>query len=296
MTTLFCSAASLDVLLKCSDLGRVKTIITFDPVEDEILDKFRQKGLSVELYSHILKKYERSDIRTKPKILKPEDVVAFCYTSGTTGAPKGAMHSQKNFAAYAGVLKNNPQLGVSEGDTHLSYLPLAHVLENICVLAMLVFGGRICCYSGDVKNLKNDLELVKPSIFVSVPRLYNRFYDAIKEKFEKTEGWSKTVLDKALSSKMETVHTTGGYTHRLYDKVVFNNTKQLFGGQCRLLASGSAPLNPEVQSFMKVIACVPFLQGYGPTESTGVNFLSAAIDPQVGHVGGPTVTITLFSP
>lgn len=69
---------------------------------------------------------------------------------------------------------------------HLSYLPLAHILENICVLAMLVYGGRIIPFGGDVRNLKNDLELVRPTFFMSVPRLYNRFYDAVKDKFNKT--------------------------------------------------------------------------------------------------------------
>lgn len=60
---------------------------------------------------------------------------------------------------------------------------------------------------------------------MSVPRLYNRFYEGVKDKFNKTQGWSKTILDKALESKMYWVHQTGDYTNRLYDKIVFNKTK-----------------------------------------------------------------------
>lgn len=160
---------------------------------------------------------------------------------------------------------------------------------------MLVYGGRIVPFGGDVRNLKNDLELVRPTFFMSVPRLYNRFYDAVKDKFNKTEGWSKTILDKALSVKLNNVHSNGGYTHKLYDRLVFNKTKQLFGGRCRFLASGSAPLTPEVHSFMKVIGCCPLMEGYGQTESTGGSFITEPRDRNVGHVGGPTVNILSFS-
>lgn len=66
---------------------------------------------------------------------------------------------------------------------HLSYLPLAHILENIGVLAIFVYGGTVVPFSGDIKNLKIDIELVRPTFFLSVPRLYNRFYDAVKKKF-----------------------------------------------------------------------------------------------------------------
>jgi long-chain acyl-CoA synthetase len=154
---------------------------------------------------------------------------------------------------------------------------------------MFVYGARICPFSGDIKNVKDDLSLVKPTFFMSVPRLYNRFYDAVRDKFNKTEGWKKGLLDKALESKLHTVRETGQYTHMIYDRLVFNKTKELFGGNCRFMASGSAPLTPEVHSFMKVIGCAPLMEGYGQTESTGFSFMSSASDPQVGHVGGPSV-------
>lgn len=173
----------------------------------------------------MIEKYLTSDVKTEVVIHKPDDVVTFCYTSGTTGPPKGAMLSQKNFSSFAAILKNFEVLEFSQNDTHLSYLPLAHILENICVLAMFVFGGRICPFSGDVKNIKSDIEAVKPTFFMSVPRLYNRFYDAVKDKFDKTEGLKKTLLDRALNAKMNSVKSNGKYTHMVYDKVVFNKTK-----------------------------------------------------------------------
>lgn len=154
------------------------------------------------------------------------------------------MLTQRNFAAYTAVLLHNPDFQMSEHDTHLSYLPLAHVLEAVCALAMFAFGGRICAFSGDIKNIKDDLAAVKPTYFMSVPRLYNRFYDAVKDKFSKTEGFKKTLLDKALETKLANVKHDGSYSHMIYDKIVFNKTKELFGGNCRWMGSGSAPLSP----------------------------------------------------
>ncbi len=97
------------------------------------------------------------------------------------------------------------------------------------------------------------------------------------------------MVDRALKVKLENAQTTGGYTHKIYDNLVFNKTKEAFGGRIRIMISGSAPLLPNVHAFMKVIACAPLIEGYGQTESTGASFVSAGTDPLCGHVGGPTV-------
>jgi long-chain acyl-CoA synthetase len=96
------------------------------------------------------------------------------------------MLSSRNFAAFTGVLKSSKSFHFNDDDVHLSYLPLAHVFENVCVIGIFTFGGRIIAFGGDVRKLRDDLALVKPTFFMSVPRLYNRFADAIKDKFNKT--------------------------------------------------------------------------------------------------------------
>ncbi len=88
---------------------------------------------------------------------------------------------------------------------------------------------------------------------------------------------------------------TGSYTHTVYDRVFFAKTKQALGGRCRLMISGSAPLLPEVQHFLKVVLCAPLVEGYGQTESTGAMLFSLAHDPAVKMVGGPVVNYSLFS-
>jgi long-chain acyl-CoA synthetase len=86
-----------------------------------------------------------------------------------------------------------------------------------------------------------------------VPRLYTKFYDAINGKFEKTEGIAKILVDRALETKIHNVEATGVFHHQIYDRLVFNKTKQALGGHIKTMISGSAPLLPRVHSFMKVI-------------------------------------------
>jgi long-chain acyl-CoA synthetase len=84
-----------------------------------------------------------------------------------------------------------------------------------------------------------------------VPRLYTKFYDAINGKFEKTEGIAKILVDRALETKIHNVEATGVFHHQIYDRLVFNKTKQALGGHIKTMISGSAPLLPRVHSFMK---------------------------------------------
>ena len=137
--------------------------------------------------------------------------------------------------------------------------------------------------------------LVKPTLFVSVPRLYTRFYDAIRKKFDDLQGMTKTALNYGLAIKLKNASTNGGFSHKVYDPLFFNKTKAALGGRVRLMISGSAPILPEVQKFMKVVMAAPFLEGYGQTESTGATFATEPLDPLVGHIGGPAVIFFLFS-
>jgi long-chain acyl-CoA synthetase len=134
--------------------------------------------------------------------VKPEDCLTFSYTSGTTGPPKGAMVSQKNFCSFMAAEKCNPDTCFNSDDVVLSYLPLPHILEREFDYAVWHKGGRVVYFSGDVQKLKDDLTIVKPTVFLSVPRLFSRFYDVLKQKFAELQGWTKTALDYALKTKL----------------------------------------------------------------------------------------------
>lgn len=151
----------------------------------------------------------------------------------------------------------------------------------------MAFGGTICFYSGDVMKIKDDLMLCKPTIFVSVPRLYHRLYSAIKDKLDSLTGFKKTLADKALSGKMYYLKNGGYVEHRLWDKLVFNKTKEAFGGRVRFMVSASAPISNEILDFLKVVVCCPIVQAYGQTENTGAATITHINDGESGHVGGP---------
>ena len=219
------------------------------------------------------------------------DCLTFSYTSGTTGPPKGAMISHKNMASFCAAVCFNKDTGFCQTDVALSYLPLPHILEREFLASLIYAGATIVFYSGDVAKLKDDLALVKPTIFLSVPRLFSRFYDVLTAKFKEVQGYTKSALDYAVKTKLHNVTTSGQYTHRIYDPIFFNKTKQALGGKCRLMVSGSAPLLPDVQNFLKICMCCPLLEGYGQTENTGAGFITDASDPLTRQVGGPIVII-----
>ena len=86
-------------------------------------------------------------------------------------------------------------------------------------------GGTVIYFSGDVQKLKDDLAVVKPTIFLSVPRLFSRFYDVLKQKFAELQGFTKTALEYALKTKLENLEKNGGWSHRIYDRIFFAKTK-----------------------------------------------------------------------
>jgi long-chain acyl-CoA synthetase len=292
--TCFCSKQSAEIMLRTKNLHNVKNVVCFDHIPEEMVEEFKKKGVKVYFLEELIQKGDHSAHRQKYVDPKPDDVLTFCYTSGTTGPPKGAMLSHKNISSFCAVLKTNRDCDFQPNDSYLSYLPLAHVLERLALFAVSCFGCSIAYYSGDVQKINLDLAVVKPTFFVSVPRLFNRIHEAVESKFSKVTGWKKTLLEKGLSTKIANLEKSGTVTHPVFDRLIFKNTKEAFGGNVRLMISGSAPLLPHVENFIKVISSSILLEGYGQTESTGASFVTNSNDPTCGHVGGPTVTTLCY--
>ncbi len=104
-------------------------------------------------------------------------------------------------------------------------------------------------FSGDIAKIKDGFALVRPAVFACFPRLFTKFYDVMQAKFKEVQGYTKTALDYAINAKIQTVKTTGVFTHQLYDKIFFIKTKMALGGRCRFMLSGGAPILPEVNNF-----------------------------------------------
>ena len=152
-------------------------------------------------------------------------------------------------------------------DVYLSYLPLAHMMERGVVQLIIMHGGSIGMYNGNPLRIKSDMETLKPTVFSSVPRLYNRLYQAINHRFSQVSAVRKSVVGQALASKIHYYETTGALTHNLWDKLVFSSVKDSVGGNVRLMLTGSAPISPDVLKFLRICFCCPIIEGYGQTEN-----------------------------
>lgn len=186
LKTLFVNDGAIKALRKTKDLDKLEHLISFDPIDTESLQYFSEKGISLTSYCDLIASGQSKlvDYNDAKYQVSQDDCVTFSYTSGTTGPPKGAMISNKNFASFCGSVINNKDTGFNKNDTALSYLPLPHILEREFLYSMFCVGAAIVYYSGDVAKIKDDLALVKPTIFVSVPRLFSRFYDVLQAKFK----------------------------------------------------------------------------------------------------------------
>jgi long-chain acyl-CoA synthetase len=147
-------------------------------------------------------------------------------------------------------------------------------------------------YSGDpLKLIKEDLPILKPTLFASVPRIFNRVYGMLQEKVKELTGCKGWLVNKAVAEKTATLQATGATTHCCYDKLVFKKFKQVLGGNVRVMITGSAPISPDVLDFLKIAFCCPIVEGYGMTETSAGSFTTLVGDPVSGHVGGPLCNV-----
>jgi long-chain acyl-CoA synthetase len=157
---------------------------------------------------------------------KPEDCFAFSYTSGTTGDPKGVKLSHK-MGIMTGVAVNVRcgKYSMTEEDSYISYLPAAHSFEQAIFSMSCVVGLKCGFFGGDILKLTEDIQILKPTLFPSVPRLFNRIYGKILDGTKAATGIKGWLVNKALESKLRHYRNGEGVTHALYDRLIFNKMK-----------------------------------------------------------------------
>jgi long-chain acyl-CoA synthetase len=170
---------------------------------------------------------------------------------------------------------------------HISYLPLAHIYERMNVLVMLHFGVGIGFYQGDVLKLMEDIEVLKPTIFCSVPRLYNRIYDKITSAVKSSGRLRQRLYNVAYNAKKDALEK-GKTPSPIWDRLVFNKIKGVLGGRVRCLCSGASPISPDVLDFLRICFGGFVSEGYGMTETSCLVAGSEEDDKTSGHVGPPT--------
>ena len=293
MGTAICSANELPTLLKACPFADV---IVAGPVAPALLAKCRAARIPVRTFSEV----EAAGQAALPILASlpqpgPKDLALLCYTSGTTGDPKGAMLSHGNILAALSIqgFPGLPLLGADPEvqEIHLSYLPLAHIYETVVLNGVLFHAGAVGFYQGDTLKIVEDLQALRPTVFSSVPRLYNRIYDKIVGGAQAKGLIARSLFARALSTKLDALRTTGAIEHGLWDKLVFSKVAAQLGlDRCRVMFSGSAPISDSVKDFMRVAFSVVFLEGYGMTESAAGGTLSHPDDFSNGHVGNPSLS------
>ncbi|KAI9221857.1 hypothetical protein BC828DRAFT_379924 [Blastocladiella britannica] len=213
-----------------------------------------------------------------------------CYTSGTTGPPKGAVILHRNFIACSNCLEYIIAAGKFTKryptDTHFSYLPLAHVFEFDVFLSGVQTGMRSGFYQGDPTQLMSDIQELKPSSFITVPRVMNRIYDQVWSGVRAKGGITKAMFQAAFASKVSWLKA-GRIKSLILDAVVFAKMRALLGGNIKFILCSSAPLAPDVIQFFRVCFSVDVFEGYGQTECSGAAAVTWAGDYAPGHVGTP---------
>ncbi|XP_011503341.1 PREDICTED: long-chain-fatty-acid--CoA ligase 5 isoform X2 [Ceratosolen solmsi marchali] len=215
------------------------------------------------------------------------DLCTVCYTSGTTGNPKGVMLTHQN--VMAGVCAVLLQLGdykPTPKDTMISFLPLAHMLERCCQNAMYMVGGSVGFFRGDIKGLSADMKALKPTVMPAVPRLLNRIYDQVRSELENS-FLKRIFFNMGLRYKESDIKRSIIRKNTIWDSLVFKNIQEDMGGRLRLMIVGSAPLSGKVLTFARCVLGCLIVEGYGQTECAAPITLSVQGDPIPEHVGPP---------
>lgn len=301
LSACLCTRAELSKLVEAKKSGNCpyfKTVILVDGVLPESSDLCKSADLNVislakiETHgAHVLgTKFSSKDIHSPPSGL---DIATFCYTSGTTGNPKGALLTHSNImSAISGVQAFFTNLPT---DRHLSYLPLPHVFERISQAGVLLSGASIGFFRNDPLLLVEDFQACRPTILPVAPRVLNKIYDKIMAGMDAAGGVKKALFDMALRAKTDGLRY-GYMQHSIYDALIFNKIKKALGLDCvRVMVSGSAPLSENVMTFFRCLLGVPIHEGYGQTEGTAAATLSHPDDQcTVGHVGGPLPCVDII--
>ncbi|XP_061100825.1 long-chain-fatty-acid--CoA ligase 1a isoform X1 [Conger conger] len=263
----------------------IRIIILVEPFDADLVARGQECGIEI-ISMKEMEAIGKANHK-KPMPPTPDDLALVCFTSGTTGNPKGAMITHRNVISNCAAFIKITEVhcALSRNDIHMSYLPLAHMFERVVEGVVLCHGGRIGYFQGDIRLLMDDLKTLRPTVFPVVPRLLNRMFDKIF-------GQANTPLKRWLldfASRRKEAELRSGVVRQdsMWDKLIFRKVQASLGGRVRLMITGAAPVSPTVLTFLRAALGCQFYEGYGQTECTAGCTMSMPGDWTAGHVGPP---------
>ncbi|KAG9228951.1 hypothetical protein BJ875DRAFT_476205 [Amylocarpus encephaloides] len=296
------SLVHIPTLLKLAPrIPSVKLIICLDPLDAgerpgnskaALLDAMAADvGITVHYIGDVEALGAASNLPMHPP--RPEDIITINYTSGTTGNPKGVVLTHANAVAATCVARITTDMLPT--DVIISYLPLAHIFERVAEHNALSAGAGIGYFRGDILGLVDDMKILRPTGFISVPRLYNKFGSAIRAATIDAPGLKGTIGRHVINSKLASMKLPAGNAtnkHMLYDRFFAPKIRSAVGlERARGMVTGSAPIDPTLHQFLRASFGNDFIQGYGLTESYAVALAQHENDYSSGNCGGLSVSV-----
>uniref|UniRef100_A0A8C0WPM1 Long-chain-fatty-acid--CoA ligase n=1 Tax=Castor canadensis TaxID=51338 RepID=A0A8C0WPM1_CASCN len=237
----------------------LKLIILMEPFEEALTERGQKCGVVIKSMQAVEDCGQENHHAPVPP--QPDDLSIVCFTSGTTGNPKGAMLTHGNVVAdFSGFLK---------------------VTESV----VYCHGGRVGFFQGDIRLLSDDMKALRPTIFPVVPRLLNRMYDKIFCQADTPiKRW---LLEFAAKRKQAEVRSGIIRNNSIWDELFFNKIQGSLGGRVRMIVTGAAPASPTVLGFLRAALGCQVYEGYGQTECTAGCTFTTPGDWTSGHVGAP---------
>ncbi len=224
--------------------------------------------------------------------VEPEDLATLIYTSGTTGEPKGVMLTHGNIASNLNYSTRTFTWGPNS--TCISFLPLSHITARHLDYALFCYGATIA-YCGNFDHLPAALTTIQPTVFVAVPRVYEKIREVVQRK-----AGSKAMLQKLFRWALATGHrhreeilqgkTPSALAWKLANALVFKKVKAAFGGKVHDFIAGGAPLGLDTAGWFADFG-IRIFEGYGLTETSPVLALNNARDHRIGSVGKPIESV-----
>jgi len=272
------------------DLNTVKHFFVMDDLDEEIKAPWKHYDDLEKLGEEFLAK-NAGYVEQQMKEVTRDNWATIIYTSGTTGEPKGAVLTHGNFLSNVeGALS---VIDIYSEDSFLSFLPLSHVFERMAGHYLSCYNGCTVAYAESIDTVGENLLEIKPTIMVSVPRLYEKIYAKVLEGVEAGSGakrkifyWAMKVGSEYINRVMLHKSIPSGlqFKRNIAYKLVFSKLYEKVGGQIRFMISGGAPLAKEIAEFFGAAGLL-ILEGYGLTETSPVIAVNTVNNFRFGTVG-----------